>query len=283
MLNFNNLQKPYLIAEIGINHNGDLQIAKRLVDAAFACSWDCVKFQKKNPDKSVPKQQKKIPKETPWGIMTYLEYKHKMELSKESYDHIDAYCRMKPIDWSVSVWDLDSLEFIKQYEVPFIKIPSALLTNDQLITRAAKTKIPIILSTGMSTIGEIDRAVRLLERHASQFVLMHCNSSYPAKLSELNLRLIPKLKERYGCTVGYSGHEFGLDSTTVAVALGAMVVERHITLDHMMWGTDHSSSIEPQGMDKLYKQVHSVRYILGDGEKRVYDSELPIRKKLRGC
>ena len=194
MLNFYDLKKPYLIAEIGINHNGDLQIAKKLIDAAFACSWDCVKFQKKNPDKSVPKHQRKLPKETPWGPMTYLEYKKRMEFGQDHYDLIHKYCLAKPIDWTVSVWDLDSVEFIKQYEVPFFKIPSALLTNDKLIMAAAKTGKPIILSTGMSTIGEIDRAVKLLEKRASQFVLMHCNSSYPAQLSELNLRMIPELK-----------------------------------------------------------------------------------------
>ena len=284
MIDFNNLKKPYLIGEIGINHNGDLQIAKKLVDAAFACSWDCVKFQKKNPDKSVPEHQKNEPKDTPWGKMTYLEYKHRMEFGKGHYDLLDFFCQMKPIHWTVSVWDQDSVAFMKDYKdkIPFIKIPSALLTNDELIIETAKLGVPVILSTGMSTLDEIDHAVDLLGKHATQFVLMHCNSSYPAKLSELNLQMIPKLKERYHCTIGYSGHEFGLDSTTVAVALGAKVIERHITLDHTMWGTDQSSSVEPQGMDKLYKQIHSIAHILGDGEKRVYESELGPRKKLRG-
>lgn len=282
MIDFNNLEKPYLIAEIGINHNGDLQVAKRLISAAFACSWDAVKFQKRNPDKAVPEHQKNELKDTPWGRMTYLEYKKRIEFGKKHYDQIDKYCRTKPIDWSVSIWDMDSLEFVKNYKIPFLKIPSALLTKDQLLIAAAKTKIPIILSTGMSTLKEIDHAVSLLEKHAFQYVIMHCNSSYPAKLSELNLLVIPKLKKRYGCTVGYSGHEYGLDSTTVAVALGARVIERHITLDHAMWGTDQSSSVEPQGMDKLYRQVMSVPLILGDGKKRMFESELLVRKKLRG-
>lgn len=282
MLDFNNLLKPYLIAEIGINHNADLQIAKKLIDATFACSWDCAKFQKKSPDKCVPEKQKHIKKETPWGTMTYLEYKHKLEFGKDEYDYIDRYCKEKPLDWSMSVWDIDSLEFAANYKLPFIKIPSAHLTNHDLIKQACLKKMTIILSTGMSTIEEIDKAVETMKKNGGRFVLMHCNSSYPAKMEELNLLMIPKLIERYKCVVGYSGHEYGLDSTTVAVSLGAKVVERHITLDHTMWGTDHLSSVEIQGMDKLYKQVSSVSKILGDGVKRVYESEKKVRDKLRG-
>jgi N-acetylneuraminate synthase len=281
MIDFKRLNRPYLIAEVGINHNGDIQIAKKLIDAAFACSWDCVKFQKKNPDKCVPESQKAITKITPWGEMTYLEYKKKMELSKSDYDYINHYCDQKPIDWTVSVWDIDSLQFAVQYNLPFLKLPSALLTNMELLKEAACSGMPIVLSTGMSSIEEIDTAVELLAKWASQFVLLHCNSSYPAKPGELNLRVIPMLKERYNCPVGYSGHEYGLDSTTVAVSLGAMVIERHITLDHTMWGTDQSSSVEIQGMDKLYKQIRSVGLILGDGKKRVYESEKIVKSKLR--
>lgn len=282
MVDFNDRKKPYLIAEVGINHNGDLQIAKKLIDATFACSWDCVKFQKKNPDVCVPQNQKNVEKDTPWGKMTYLEYKHRMEFGKKEYDYIDQYCREKPIDWALSVWDMDSLRFACQYKLPFLKVPSAHLTNYELLKECCQTKLPIVLSTGMSTLAEIDKAVHILEKNASQFVLMHCNSSYPAKLDELNLKIIPKLKERYGCTIGYSGHEYGLDSTTVAVSLGAMVVERHITLDHSMWGTDQCSSVEIQGMDKLYKQISSVTKILGDGNKHLYEDEKAIRLKLRG-
>jgi N-acetylneuraminate synthase len=282
MLNLSTLTKPYLIAEIGINHNGDLQIAKKLIDAAFACSWDCAKFQKRNPDKSTPEHQKNVEKETPWGKMTYLEYKYKMEFGKTEYDYIDKYCKEKPIDWCASVWDLDSLEFLVKYNLPFLKIPSAHLHNNELIIESGKTNLPIVLSTGMSTIEEVDEAVNLLIKHAKQFAIMHTNSSYPAKDEELNLLMIPKLKERYNCPVGYSGHEYGLDSTTIAVALGAVIVERHITLNHKMWGTDQSSSVEIQGMDKLFKQVNAVKNYLGDGIKRIYDSELSIRKKLRG-
>lgn len=279
---FKGLKRPYLIAEIGINHNGDLQIAKKLIDATFACSWDCAKFQKRNPDKCVPEDQKNIKRQTPWGEMTYLKYKHRMEFGKKEYDYIDRYCREKPLDWSLSVWDLDSLEFARQYDLPFLKIPSAHLSNLELLKKAGQTGVPIILSTGMSTQAELDQAVEVLAKHASEYVLMHCNSSYPAKLDELNLKTIPKLIERYNCVVGYSGHEFGLDPTTVAVSMGAMVIERHITLDHSMWGTDHSSSVEIQGMDKLFKQINSVQRILGDGEKRLFEGEIAVRKKLRG-
>jgi|SRR3989344_3225806 len=282
MLDFKNLKKPYLIAEIGINHNADVQIAKKLIDAAFACSWDCAKFQKKNPDLSVPEHQKNQPKDTPWGQMTYLEYKKRFEFGKKEYDYIAEYCRQKPIDWTASVWDLESLNFIKKYDIPFIKIPSAHLTNVELLKASAKTGIPIVASTGMSTLKEIDNAVAILKKHASQFLLMHCNSAYPAKLNELNLKVIPALEKRYKCPVGYSGHEFGLATTTTAIVLGAKMIERHVTLDHSMWGTDQSASIEPQGMDKFYKQVNDMTLSLGDGKKRVYETELAVRKKLRG-
>ncbi|VVB99035.1 NeuB family protein [uncultured archaeon] len=281
-VDFNDLDGTYIIAEIGINHNGDLQIAKKLVDGAFATGWNCVKFQKRTPDLCVPECQKNVEKETPWGKMTYLEYKHRMEFGRKEYDYLDKYCREKPIDWAASVWDLESLEFMSKYELPFIKIPSAMLTNNELVTAACKTGRPILLSTGMSTLKEIDSAAALLKKHASQYALLVCNSSYPAKLDELNLRSIPVFKKRYNCAIGYSGHEYGLDPTTVAVALGAQIVERHITLDHTMWGTDQSSSVEIQGMDKLYKQIRSVPKILGNGVKTVYESEIKVRKKLRG-
>lgn len=281
-VNFAALSKPYLIAEIGINHNGDLQIAKKLIDATFACSWDCVKFQKRNPDVCVPENQKKIERDTPWGKMTYLEYRKKIEFGKKEYDYINKYCNEKPIDWLLSIWDMDSLEFALQYDLPFLKIPSAHLANHELLIAASKSSLPIVLSTGMSSIEELDGAVKILEKYASQYVLMHCNSSYPAKLDELNLKTIPSLINRYKCVVGYSGHEYGLDSTTIAVSLGARVVERHITLDHSMWGTDQSSSVEIQGMDKLFKQIHSVEKIMGDGIKKIYDGEQAARAKLRG-
>lgn len=281
MMDFSRLTTPYLIAEIGVNHNGDLQIAKKLIDATFACSWNCAKFQKRNPEKCVPAAQKTLPRDTPWGRMTYLEYRYRLEFGKPEYDLIDGYCAAKPLAWTASVWDLDSLEFLAQYNVPFLKLPSAVITDLDLVREAAATGLPLVLSTGMSSVEEVDAAVECAARHGRQFVVMHCNSSYPARLEDLNLNCIPKLRERYGCVVGYSGHEYGLDSTTVAVALGARVIERHVTLDRFLWGTDQLSSVEPQGMDKLFKQIRTVDAMLGDGVKRIYASEIPIREKLR--
>lgn len=282
MINFVKLTEPYLIAEIGINHNGDLQIAKKLIDATFACGWDCVKFQKRTPEICVPNHQKTVIRETPWGKITYLEYKHKIEFNKKEYDYIDNYCKEKPIHWSASVWDMPSLEFLMKYNVPFIKIPSAKLNEKELLMEACKTGKTLIVSTGMSKIEEIDRAVEILEKHAPQYVLMHCNSAYPTPIDELNIRCIQTLKERYGCVVGYSGHEYGLEPTIYAAALGALIIERHITLDHDMWGTDQASSIEVLGMDMLRKRIRNVDIILGNGVKVISDSEIPIRKKLRG-
>ncbi len=283
MLDLNNLEQPYLIAEIGINHNGDLQIAKKLIDAAFACSWDCVKLQKREPDLCVPEHQKGAIRETPWGTMTYIEYKHRIEFSRKEYDYIDKYCKEKPLSWSASVWDIPSVEFIAGYDVPFIKLPSAMLVEKDLLIMACKTGKPIILSTGMSTLEEIDEAVNILSKYACQFALMHANSAYPAPIEDLNIRCIQTLKERYKCEVGYSGHEYGLEPTIFAVAMGAQLIERHITIDHMMWGTDQSSSIEVMGMDMLRKRIKDARTILGDGLKVVTKSEISIRNKLRGA
>ena len=282
MVDFRKLKKPYLIAEIGINHNGDLQIAKKLIDATFACSWDCAKFQKRNPDIAVPEKQKNVMRDTPWGKMTYIDYKHKIEFGKKEYDYINKYCKEKPIDWSVSVWDMDSLEFSMQYNLSFLKIPSAMLTNHELLAASAKSGIPILISTGMSTLKEIDESVNLLEKHSKSYAVMHCNSSYPAKLDELNLKVIMNFKERYNCVVGYSGHEYDLEPTVLAVSLGAMVIERHITLSHNMWGTDQKASLEIHAMDMLRKRMLDIDVILGSGEKTVTVSEIPIRERLRG-
>ena len=272
----------YMIAEIGINHNSSMEITKRLIDAAFATRWDCVKFQKRNPDVCVPEDQKDLPKKTPWGDMTYLAYKHKMEFGLSEYDEINNYCWCKPMSWAASVWDLDSIDFLQRYNVPFIKIPSAKLTDESLIMSAMHSEKPIILSTGMSTLEEIDNAVNLLKFNQTGFAIMHCNSSYPSPPGELNLNVIPFLKDRYGCVVGYSGHEYGLDPSVVAVALGADIIERHITLDHTMWGTDQAASLEVHAMDMLRKRITEVRTCLGDGVKSVTESEQPIREKLRG-
>lgn len=273
----------YMIAEVGINHNGDMGVAKKLIDGSFACNYHCVKFQKRTPDIAVPAHQKNVTRETPWGIMTYLDYKKKIEFEKSEYDYIDKYCGMKPISWTCSVWDLPSLEFIAKYDVPFIKLPSAMLTNQELLIESCRTGKPVILSTGMSTVEEIDEAVNLLEKHTNgDYVLMHTNSTYPAPYSELNLKIIPFLKERYQCLIGYSGHEYDLEPTVAAVVLGAKMVERHVTLDHEMWGTDQHASLELHAMDMLHKRVENIHIMLGDGVKRVTEKEMDVRKKLRG-
>ena len=519
-------QPVYMISEIGINHNSDLEITKRLIDAAFACGWNCVKFQKRNPYLCVPEDQKNKPKSTPWGDMTYLEYKHKMEFGRGEYNFIAGYCRFKPIMWTASVWDMDSVHFMGKYNVPFLKIPSAKMTDDALLIAVAVQNRPMVVSTGMSTVEEIDHAVEVLEKAGAKYALMHTNSSYPTPPKELNISAIPFLKERYGCVVGYcvdpqtkiltadlkwisaeeiklgaeiiafpesfglqnsycssvilgkeeylkeryyietkdgsvvcseghqwpvirynskkgqrercwvkaedlvigdsltfltepwetlsdyrsgyiaglldgeghiqkrrvgfcqnpgivfdeyvdfiknvmnittyhrsmpkckawsvdvngrrqslrllgmvrpkrllnnsrkiweglrtwhndsmspinkiekmdkgrvigiktstgtfiangflshnSGHEYGLDPTVMAVTLGADIIERHVTLDHTMWGTDQKASLEVHAMDMLRKRVNEARVSLGDGIKRVTESEIPIRKKLRG-
>jgi len=276
-------QPTYMIAEVGINHNADLQLTKRLIDAAFATGWDCVKFQKRNPDKCVPEAQKGVMKDTPWGRMTYLEYKHKIEFGQSEFNYIDYYCKNKPIDWTASVWDFDSLDFVDEFDVPFLKLPSALLTRNDLLVAACHQDKPLVVSTGMSTIEEVDHAVGLLKFHNhSGFALMHTNSAYPSPPGDINLRAIQTLKERYGCVVGYSGHEYGLDPTVLSVAFGADIIERHITLDHNMWGTDQKASLEVHAMDMLHKRIQEAVVCLGDGIKRVAESEKPIREKLRG-
>ena len=274
------MKKTYIIAEIGINHNGSLDTAKKLIDIAALSGCDAVKFQKRNPDVCVPEHQKGKMRETPWGTMTYLEYKYKVEFEKEEYDQIDQYCREKDIQWSASPWDIDSLNFLMKYDIPWLKVPSAMITNEELMRACAAPGKKIIFSTGMSTYEEINQAVEWLE--GCDIVMLHCNSTYPAPLEDLNLSCIKTLKECYGCEVGYSGHEFRLGTTVAAVYLGATYLERHITLDRTMWGSDHMSSVEPQGLIKLVKGVRELEIAYGDGVKRVTEGELGPRKKLRG-
>ncbi len=276
------MKKTYIIAEIGINHNGCLETAKRLIDVAAVSGCDAVKFQKRNPDICVPEHQKGVIRDTPWGKMTYLEYKHRVEFGKKEYDEIDAYCKLRGIAWSASPWDVDSLKFLMKYDIPFIKVPSAMITNKTLMSAVAQTGKKVIFSVGMSNLKEIDIAVQQMRDKKVDFSLLHCNSTYPAPLSELNLSCIGTLKERYGCEVGYSGHEFRLGTSVAAIYLGATIIERHITLDRTMWGTDQLSSVEPQGLIKLVKGIRELELAYGDGVKRVTESELGPRKKLRG-
>ncbi|MBD5464393.1 MAG: N-acetylneuraminate synthase [Lachnospiraceae bacterium] len=274
--------QPYMIAEIGINHNGDIQIAKKLIDAANATGWDNVKFQKRTPELAVPEAQKSVPRETPWGTMTYLEYKYRVEFEKEQYDIIDAYCKDKEMSWSASPWDMPSLEFLLQYDIPYIKVASASNGRDDMIAEAAKSGKPVILSTGMTTMEEVDHAVEVLEKHGNgDYILLHTNSAYPAPIKDLNLRMLETLRKRFDCLVGYSGHEANLEPTIASVALGACVIERHVTLSHDMWGSDQKASLEVHAMDMLHKRIRDVYQALGTGEKYMSDSEAAQRKKLR--
>jgi N-acetylneuraminate synthase len=275
------MKKTYIISEIGINHNGDLDIAKRLIDISAAAGCDAVKFQKRNPEVCVPEHQKSVMRDTPWGEMTYLDYKYKVEFEKEEYDEIDRYCKEKGISWSASPWDLDSLDFLDQYDIPFIKIASASITDLDLLRKACKTGKKIIISTGMSSEEEIDVAVGILDSEASDYAVLHCNSSYPAPIEELNLSCVKTLKNKYNCEVGYSGHEFRLGTTVAAVYLGATIIERHGTLDRTMWGSDHMASVEPQGLFKLVSGIRELEKSYGDGSICVTETEKEVRKKLR--
>ena len=241
-----------------------------------------MKFQR-NPDVCVPEHQKSVMRDTPWGKMTYLDYKYKVEFGQNEYDEIDIYCKKRDIQWSASPWDLDSLDFLNHYDIPFIKIPSALITDLELLKATAETNKKVIISTGMSTLEDVEKAVMTIKSVKSNvdFALLHCNSSYPAPIKDLNLKCITTLKERFNCEVGYSGHEFGLTTTIASICLGATIIERHITLDRTMWGTDQMCSVEPQGLIKLVRGIKELNSALGDGVKVVTDTEIPIRKKLR--
>ncbi len=279
----NENSSPYVIAEIGINHNGDLQIAKKLIDAANACGWNCVKFQKREPEIAVPEVQKNVMRDTPWGKITYLEYKKKVEFGNVEYDYINKYCKEKPIAWSASPWDIPSLKFLLKYDLPFLKIASAMNMNRDLVKLACESRKPLLVSTGMSTLHDLDSLVELLEKYSDgNYILMHTNSTYPTPASELNLRMIITLRERYHCLVGYSGHEMDLEPSVVAAALGAKIIERHVTLDHSMWGTDQQASLSVGAMAMLQGRLKEVLAMLGDGEKNITEKEREVRKKLRG-
>jgi N-acetylneuraminate synthase len=272
-------QPVYIVAEIGINHNGDLDIAKRLIEAACRAGCDAVKFQKRTPDLCVPPEQGSKMRDTPWGYITYLEYRHKIEFGLNEYRQIDRYCRERDITWFASCWDEESVDFIEQFGPPYYKIPSAALTDTSLLKHFKKKGKPMILSTGMSTMEEIKAAVHVLG--TDNLIITHCTSTYPCPLEELNLRMIETLRKSFACPIGYSGHEVGLPPTVAAVALGVSYVERHITLDRVMWGSDQASSIEPGGFERLVKYIRIVEKSMGDGVKVVYDSEIPIKRRLR--
>ena len=269
-----------IIAEIGINHNGDLDIAKKMIDAAVHAGVNAVKFQKRTPHVATPADQQNQMRETPWGYITYLDYRYKVEFSEEQYREIDRYCREKGIAWLVSVWDQPSVDFMEEFDTPAYKIPSACLTDYNLIRKARSTGRPLILSSGMSTMEQIRQAVQIAgEDH---LVLMHCTSTYPCEPEELNLKMIETLRHEFpNIPIGYSGHEVGLVPTAVAVALGACMVERHLTLDRAMWGSDQAASVEPWGFETLVKYIRVTERSVGDGVKKVYASEQPSLKRLR--
>ena len=271
-------QPTYIIAEVGINHNGDVAIARQLIDVAAHCGCDAVKFQKRTVEVVYSREELDRPRESPFGT-TNRALKEAIEFGQAEYEEIDQYCRDRKILWFASCWDKGSVDFIEQFSPPCFKIPSALLTHDDLLRHHRRLGRPVILSTGMSSMDEIRHAVSVLG--LDDLILMHCTSAYPSQPEELNLRVIHTLQSEFPCPVGYSGHEVGLQTTLAAAVLGASAVERHITLDRAMWGSDQAASMEPQGLARLVRDIRVVEKAMGDGCKRVWDSELPVRAKLR--
>ncbi|WP_167136823.1 N-acetylneuraminate synthase family protein [Diaminobutyricimonas sp. TR449] len=270
----------YVIAEIGLNHNGDVELAKQLIDVAAESGAQAVKFQKRTPDIATPEHMKLTPRDTPWGTMSYLEYRYRVEFERAEYTQIGDYATMRGLDWFASPWDEPSVDFLEDMNVVAYKIASASITDMGLLARIAATGKPVILSTGMSTFEEVEAAVDMLGTNG--LVILHATSTYPLPPEEANLRMIPTLQQRYpGVPVGYSGHETGLQISLAAVALGATVVERHITLDRAMWGSDHAASLEPHGLENLVRDIRIIEQAMGDGVKRVFPGELAPQAKLR--
>lgn len=273
-------QPVYVIGEIGINHNGELRNAFALIDHAKAAGMDAVKFQKRTPEICTPRDQWDVERDTPWGRMTYIDYRHRVEFGEDEYRAIDEYCREKGIDWFASPWDVPSVDFLEAFSPPAYKVASASLTDDELLRAIRATGRTIILSTGMSTLDQIRHAVEAAG--SANVVLCHATSTYPAANHELNLRMIQTLTAEFpNVPIGYSGHEVGLQTTVAAVALGATLVERHITLDRAMWGSDQAASVEPTGMQRLVRDIRVIEVALGDGVKQIYPGEYAAMKKLR--
>lgn len=268
----------FFIAEIGINHNGNIDIAKELIDVADDAGCDAVKFQKRTIDLVYTKEELDKPRESPWGT-TNREQKNGLEFGYDKYKEIDRYCKKKKILWFASAWDNKSVDFFDDFNLPCFKIPSALLTHDDILKQTKSKNKPIILSTGMSTMEQINHAVDVLG--LDKLIILHCTSTYPSSPEELNLKMIPKLKEMFPCPIGYSGHETGVFSSSAASVMGACVIERHITLDRAMYGSDQAASLGPPGLKRLVRDINLIPKIMGDGVKRVYDTEVPIMEKLR--
>lgn len=269
----------YLVGEIGINHNGDVEVAKDLIKAAQHAGFDAVKFQKRTPELCVPPEQRGQMRDTPWGYISYLDYRYKVEFGEKEYKEIDATSKAHGINWFSSVWDEPSVDFLEQFNPVCYKVPSAALTDIALLKKIRSTGRPIILSTGMSQMEQIRNAVKAIG--LDNLVITHATSAYPCDPEELNLRMIETLKKEFDCPIGYSGHEVGLIPSVITVALGSCLIERHITLDRAMWGSDQAASVEPQGMERLVKYVRVTEKSLGDGVKKVYESEIPSLNKLR--
>lgn len=269
----------YIIGEIGINHNGDINVVKKLIDVAADTGLNAVKFQKRTPELCVPKDQWDIERNTPWGVMKYIDYRYKVEFDQAQYQEISDYSASKGIDWFASPWDEEAVDFLEGFDVPCYKVASASVTDIPLLKKMQSTGRPVILSTGMSTMDEIRSAVNVLDR--DNLLMCHATSAYPCDATELNLNMIGTLKEEFGVPIGYSGHETGLATTVAATVLGASLVERHITIDRAMWGSDQAASIEPQGVARLVRDIRVVESAMGDGIKKVYESEIGVMKKLR--
>tara|TARA_Y100001949_G_scaffold29777_1_gene22880 strand:+ start:2164 stop:3018 length:855 start_codon:yes stop_codon:yes gene_type:complete len=275
------LEMTFITAELGINHNGDIDIAKKLIDTAKLAGCDAVKFQKRTVEKVYSKEVLDSPRNSPWGTTTR-EQKNGIEFSKNEYDIIDKYCKNNHIEWYASAWDVESLEFLKQYELKYNKVASAMLTNMELINKIAQEKKHTFVSTGMSNMDQIKTAVNIFKKNECPFELQHSNSSYPMKIEEANLNCIKTLQNEFECNVGYSGHEsLGYLICVAAVILGATSIERHITLDRSMYGSDQPASLEPAGLQRLVRDIRNIDLIMGDGEKIIWDSEIPVMKKLR--
>lgn len=272
-------QPVYLIAEIGINHNGDLKIAKDLIEMSAKAGVDAVKFQKRTPELCVPEDQRNVMRETPWGTMTYMDYRYKVEFEEKEYLELAEFAAGFKVQLFASPWDVVSVDFLSKMKHPVIKIASASITDMELLKKIADSGLPVIMSTGMSTIEQIDAAVAVLPK--DRLLIAHATSAYPCEVNELNLKMIPVLAEKYQVPIGYSGHETGLQSTVAAVALGATFIERHVTLDRAMWGSDQAASVEPTGLQRLVRDIRVVERAMGDGVKKVYPSELKPMQRLR--
>lgn len=274
-------KKPITVAEVGINHNGSINLAKKLIILAKKYEFDLVKFQKRDPDICVPNKFKDVMRETPWGYISYLDYKKKIEFGKREFDEINKFCKKIGIKWFASAFDKESQNFLKKYKMPYNKIASAMMTNKVFLNQVASEKKHTFISTGMSTMNDISNAVKIFRRNKCNFTLLHCVSSYPADEKKLNLNVINTLQKKFRCDVGYSGHEKSVSPTAFAYVAGATVIERHITLDRTMWGTDHASSLEENGIKNMMSLLEKVRYVFGDGKKIKTKDDKGLERKFR--